>query len=196
MNAPARYALVVSAVWLALPVADAHAERADGQQQVQLEADRITIDDKQQMQVLEGAVSLKQGTLQLRADRIQVTQDAAGFQRGVAFGKGGTQAWFKQKREGRDEFVEGQADRIEYDARTERAEFFGNANVKNAQDVVSGPYILYDGKSESYEVSGQTQRGGATPGGRVRAVIQPRKTEAATPTSATPKQATPTQSVP
>ncbi len=175
------------AMLLASATLPVRAERADRDKPVQLDAARAVMDDKNKRYVLEGDVVLEQGTLQIRSARLEVTQDAAGaMQRSVANGKPGAQAWFRQKREGRDEFVEGQADRIEYDARTERAEFFGNARVKNAQDVVTGPYILYDAKSERYEVGAPPGAAAAVTGsGRVRAVIQPR------PPSETPPAAKP-----
>ena len=47
-------------------------------------------------------------------------QDADGFSYGVAYGKPAT---FRQKRDGRDEYIEGFADRLEYDdARTQAAD--------------------------------------------------------------------------
>lgn len=177
MSLPIRYRCrpLFAALVLGLVAAPGHAERADRKQPVQLDADRIIIDDKKQVTTYEGDVRFVQGTLQIRADRVLVTQENGGFERGIAFGKVGAQAWFKQKREGRDEYVEGQADRIEYDSQRERAEFFGNATVKNGQDMVSGPYILYDAKAERYEVGANPAQAAAPqPAGRVRAVIQPR----------------------
>ena len=164
--------LALSLAGLALP---AQAERADREKPVNLEAARITVDDAKKVHVFEGSVSLAQGTLLLLADRIVVSQDADGFQKGIAYG---APARFRQKREGRDDYVEGEADRIEYDARSERAEFFGKARVKSAGDEVKGAYIGYDAVTERYlaTATGSAADGKPVKGsdGRVRAVIQPK----------------------
>lgn len=169
----------------------AHAERADRGKPVELEADRVIVDDKKQTQVFEGGVRMTQGTLQLRGERMEVVQDDSGFQRGTIVGDTKAPAWFKQKREGRDDFVEGSAERILHDSRNEITEFIGKAWVKNGADEVAGPYIRYDGKSQTYQVN---QGVGAKPAigdagsGRVRAVIQPKNA----PTDAAPGAARPT----
>lgn len=155
------------------------AERADREKPVNLEADRISVDDIRKVQIFEGNVLLTQGSLQIRTARLVVTQDADGFQKGVASGGANGLARFRQKREGRDDFVEGEAERIEHDARAERSEFFNRAWVKSGLDEVKGNYISYDALSEKYLVSsakGSESKPGAASGesGRVRAVIQPK----------------------
>jgi lipopolysaccharide export system protein LptA len=154
----------------------AFAERADRNQPVHLEADKVTVDDKQHIQTFEGDVRLRQGTLEIHCQRLLVTQDANGFQRGTAFGNATQPASFRQKREGSNEYVDGRGDRIEHDSKLEKTEFFGNALVKSGKDEVSGPYIRYDGKTENYVVNGRTGETGVTPetGGRVRITIQPK----------------------
>lgn len=149
------------------------AERADRDQPVNLEADRITIDDARKVHVFEGNVRLTQGSLKIQAAKIVVSQDPAGFQRGTAEGQ---PARFEQKREGRDEMISGEAERIEYDARSERVEFFGKAIVRSGLDEIRGEYVGYDAREEKYFAESRTpQDGVARPGGRVRATIQPRR---------------------
>lgn len=155
---------------LAPPVA--LAERADRSQPVNLEADRITIDDARKVHVFEGNVRLSQGSLRIEAARIVVAQDESGFQRGTAEG---SPARFEQKREGRDELVSGRATRIEYDARSERVEFFGQAVVRSGLDEISGEYIGYDARDERYFAEARRPDGPASASGRVRATIQPRR---------------------
>ncbi|MFI4981544.1 MAG: LptA/OstA family protein, partial [Nevskiales bacterium] len=62
------------------------AEKADRDKPVNLEADRITVDDAKKVQVFEGNVQLIQGTLIIRCDKLIVTQDGEGFQSGTASG--------------------------------------------------------------------------------------------------------------
>jgi len=150
------------------------AERADRDKPMLLEANRISIDDARKQQILEGDVVITKGTLVLKAERIIVTEDQYGFQKGTAFATKGGKATFRQKREGRDDYVEGEAERIEYNSNTEVAELFHKARVRSGEDEVRGDYIWYDAVSEKFLASADEARPatGITP--RVRAVIQPR----------------------
>lgn len=162
-----------------LASAPASAERADRDKPVHLEANRVTVDEAKRTHVFEGNVVLTQGTLVIRTAKLVVTQDADGFQKGVATGGEGGLARFRQKREGKEEWIEGEAERIEYDARSEKAELFQRAYIKSGADEVRGHYISYDGRSEQYLV---TAAPGAAPGSkdaRVTAVIQPKSAKSA-----------------
>ncbi len=151
-----------------------HAELADRDKPVNIEADRLSIDDKKKESVFEGNVTMTQGTLTLRADRVFVRQDAEGFNHAIAFGRPAT---FKQKREGTDEYIEGFAERMEYDGKQDKVQLFTNAHVKKGIDEVKGDYISYDAVTEYYQVIGGGPSAATTtnPQGRVRAVIQPKR---------------------
>jgi len=106
-----------------------------------------------------------------------VTQDADGFQKGVATGGANGLARFKQKLDGKDEYIEGEAERIEHDAHSEVTQFFVRAWVKNGQDEVKGHYISYNSLTENYLVTngaGDTKTATGAPQARVRAIIQPK----------------------
>lgn len=167
--------------------APGHAEKADRSKPVNLEADRVTVDEVNKVHLFDGHVSLTQGTLAIRSDRLVVRQDAEGFQSGIATASPGGLAHFRVKREGKDDFIEGEAERIEYDARTETTRFFSRAWVKSGEDEVRGQYITIDGIKESYSVT-SGPAGTVVPGrdNRVRAVIQPKNK--ATPEVAEPGQ--------
>lgn len=160
------------------------AERADRDKPVLLEAARVTVDDVKRTHVFEGNVVLSQGTLVIRTARLVVTQDAEGFQKGVATSGEGGLARFRQKREGRDEYIEGEAERIEYDSRGEKAEFFTRAFVKSGADEVRGHYISYDGRTEQYLVTATPGAGPGSKDGRVTAIIQPKNAKPAAPAPA------------
>ena len=161
----------------------AHAEKADRDKPVNIEADRMLADDARQTVEFEGRVVMTQGTFTLRADRITVRQDKDGFQFGVAVGSPAT---FREKRDGADEWIEGQAKRIEYDGRAQRVELFDQARVARDKDEVRGNYISYDQRGEVYRVQGAKDYRPQPPRDeRVRAVIQPKKRdEAAAPRDA------------
>jgi lipopolysaccharide export system protein LptA len=158
----------------------AHAERADREKPMLLEANRVSIDDAKKIQVLEGDVLITKGTMVLKADRVVITEDQYGFQKGTAYnGKNGL-AYFRQKREGKEEYIEGEGERIEYNTNSEILELFHRAWVKNGEDLVRGDYIWYDAVSEKYLVTAGDTRGAKAPPGRVRIVIQPKSKDSET----------------
>ena len=152
-----------------------HAEKADRNKPVNLEADRVTVDDIQKVHVFDGNVTLTQGTLSIRSDKLVVKQGAEGFQTGIATANPGNLARFRIKRDGKDEYIEGEGERIEHDAKTEITKFFNRAYVKSGLDEVRGQYIVFDGPNENYSVT-SGPAGTVVPGrdNRVRAVIQPK----------------------
>jgi lipopolysaccharide export system protein LptA len=158
--------------------ATVRAERADRDKPVNLEADKVTVDDRTRTHTFEGNVVFTQGTLTIRANRVVVTQDVTGYQKGVATGGEGGLARFRQKREGQDLWMEGEAERIEHDAKTEITRFFSRAHVKSGGDEVRGQFIQYDAISENYTVTNSADAKTVPSGGdqskRVRAIIQPK----------------------
>ena len=162
----------------------AHAERTDRDKPVNIEADRMLADDQKQTAVFEGRVVLTQGTFVLRADKLTVRQDPQGGQTGVAVGAPAT---FRQKRDGVDEWIDGEALRIEYDGKTERVELFDKARISRDKDEVRGNYISYDSRTEVFRVQPSKDAAGP-PGreGRVRAVIQPKKKDESSAPPAAP----------
>lgn len=174
---------------LATLATPAWSEKADREKPVNLEADRVTIDDAKQIAIFEGNVVLTQGTLQIRGDRMEVRQDKEGFKQGTTWGK---PAAFRQKRDGYDEYIEGWAERIEYDGRTETMQMFNRAQLKRGQDEVRGNYISYDARTEFFQVTGSNKASAeGAPEGRVRAVIQPKpkaKPAAAPPVTLKPAE--------
>ena len=174
------------------------AEKGDRDKPINLEADRVSLDDINKVQVFEGNVVMTQGTMVLRTAKLVVTQDADGFQKGVATGGRGGLAYFRQKRDGKDEYIEGEAERIVHDAGTEKTEFFTRAWVKSGQDEVKGSYISYEAVTEKYLV---TNTGGASKSAtgeaqaRVRAIIQPKGKATSDATASPPVTLTPAPKV-
>jgi lipopolysaccharide export system protein LptA len=144
------------------------AENADREKPINIEADRGTMDDKTSTAVFEGNVVLTQGTLIIRADQLTVIQENNEFKKGIAVGN---LAYFKQKREGYDDFIEGEAERIEYNAISDELRMFRNARLWREEDEVHGPFISYDASTEQFTVDG-----GRSPSdsGRVKAIIKPK----------------------
>lgn len=154
---------------VALLATSAHAEKADRDKPVNLEADTVTLDDVKKISVYQGNVVLSQGTLTLRADRVQVTQNADGLDKVNAIGR---PVAFRQKADGSDEFIEGFSDRIEYDGVTGQVELIGQAMLRRGSDELRGARISYNTNNGFYKVVGQPDA--KSPSGRVRAVIRPK----------------------
>jgi lipopolysaccharide export system protein LptA len=176
----------ILATLVAFAAPASYADRTDREKPVNIEANRITVDEAKKVQIFEGDVQLTQGTMLLRAEKIVVSQDVNGYQKGTAYGSNTRLASFRQKREGREEYVEGEAERIEHDAKAERTELFIRARIKSGLDEVNGQYISYDARSENYIVSGAAPGTGpqqAGDQGRVRAVIQPKNQSGEKPAS-------------
>ena len=171
---------------------EAAAERADRTKPLNYEADGGRADDKQGVVELKGNVVVSKGTLEIRADRIELRNTKQG-QSAMATGTASVPAKFRQKREGVDEYMEGQAQQIEYDVRKETVRFSQQAVLRRVRggvvtDEISGQTITYDNLAEAFEVHGSTAPVAAVPasapGARVRGVLAPRDEAAEKPGSA------------
>jgi len=159
---------------------NAHAAEADSEQPTNIEADRMVYDDVKQVNTFTGNVVLTRGSLVMRAHELVVTQDPQGYQFATLQAAPGKLATFRQKRDsGPNDWVEGEAERIEYDGRKETVKLFRRAELRRLEgertvDEVQGASITYDSRAEFYTVN-NTASGKSEPGaGRIRAVIQPR----------------------
>lgn len=152
------------------------AERADRNKPLSAEADSLRYDDARQTSVFSGNVVITKGTILIRGAQVEVRQDTQGHQFGLVSGSPG---FFRQKREGLDEFIEGQASRIEYDSQTETVKFSGSAVLRRYKgtqlnDETSGDVITYNGASDTFSVEGGPgSRTASNPTGRVRAMLTP-----------------------
>jgi lipopolysaccharide export system protein LptA len=168
------------AVALALGIGvAAQAEKADRSKPMVIEADKPgSVDLQRQVVVFNGNVVITQGTMQIRAERVEVREMPDGYRSAVASGLPGKPASYRQKRDGVDETLEGSADRIEFDGRADTLRLIGNGSMRRLRagavaDEVQGALIVWDNTAELFTVQG----GGATPAnptGRVRAVLGPR----------------------
>src|SRR5688572_17803230 len=99
-------------------VAPAWAEKSDRTKPLTIEADQPgTLDLVRQVVVFNGNVVVAQGTMTIRAERVEVRERTDGHRSATALGANGKAANFRQKRDGVDETIEGAAERIEYDSR-------------------------------------------------------------------------------
>jgi lipopolysaccharide export system protein LptA len=168
------------ALLMALVPVAASAEKADRQKPTHIEADNLLHDELNQVSIFTGRAVLTRGTMVMRGSRIEMREDADGYQSGVILPEANQRAFFRQKREGVDEFMEGEALRIEFDGKADRVKLIDDAEVRRYRgavlsDQMTGKLIIYDNLSDVFSIDGQrSQEGGKASSGRVHAVLAPR----------------------
>lgn len=180
--------LVLLLLALAAPVA--WGEKADKDKPMNIEADALRYDDAKQISVFTGKVVLTKGSILIRGGRLEVRQDADGFQYGVVTAAPGTLAFFRQKREGVDEFIEGEGETIDYDGRADTVKFISKAQLRRYRGATLGDefnagLIVYNNVTDVFTldgapVAGQSSSTGqpGAPAGRVRAMLTPKPSNA------------------
>ena len=170
------------------------AEKTDRNQPMNIEADQLRHDELQQTSVFTGKVVVTKGSIVLRGARLEVHQDAQGYQSGTVTGVAGKRAFFRQKRDtapgAPEEFIEGEANTIEYSGKADNVRFTTEAELRRFRggalsDRITGDVIVYNNLTDVFTVDGRAT--GNKPGqgdGRVRAVLAPREaTPAPSPAS-------------
>lgn len=175
---PLPYSLLLTAA-LALAGGLACAEKADRNKPMNVESDALRYDDLKQTSVFTGRVVLTKGTILIRGTKIDVRQDADGNQFGVVTAEPGKLAFFRQKREGLDEFIEGEGETIEYDSLADTVKFISKGQLRryrgaNLNDEFSGNVILYNNITDVFTIDGAVAKASpGAPAGRVRAMLTP-----------------------
>lgn len=194
--------LLSLALCAAFPAA---AERADRNKPMNAEADALRYDDLRQSTVFTGNVVITKGTMLIRGGRVDVTQDAQGYQQAVVTATPGKLAYYKTKRDGVDETIEGEGEVIEYDSRADTVRFIRQAVLRRyvgttLADESTGGLIRYDNVTDVFTVDSGPQRNVgnvANPDGRVRAILSPRNTAVVpTPPAASTSPASPATAAP
>lgn len=189
------------ASWLILPLLTsfalgAAAEKADRDKPMNIEADALRYDDAKKISVFTGRVVLNKGSIQIRGERVEVRQDAQGFQYGVVTAEPGKRAFFRQKREGLDQYIEGEGSSIDYDGRADTVKFIGQAQLRRLQgsvlnDEFNAGVIVYNNTTDVFTLDGAPATGSngslgqtGAPAGRVRAMLTPAKANASAASAA------------
>ena len=178
------FALVFAGL-AAVVTSPVQAEKADRFKPLNVEADLPgKIDLLNQYVVFNGNVVVTKGTMTIRANRIEVRESPDGYHTAVAFGSPSQHATFRQKRDTPDEYIAGDAERLEYDGKSDVIRFVNNASVRRLRgsetsDEISGNLVTYDSGTEVFNVTGGAAATAANPGGRVRAVLTPKEGSAA-----------------
>ncbi len=82
---------------------------------------------------------------------------------------------FREKRDKVDEWIEGIAERAEFDEKEEVLKLFTRARVKTNQNEITGDFISYDIRREVALAVGAPPGQQAPPASRVKVIIVPQK---------------------
>ncbi len=176
------FSLILPAVLVLGAACPAWAEKADRDKPMNAEADALRYDDLKQTSVFTGNVVITKGTTIVRGARVDVSQDPEGYQQAVSIAAPGKLAFYRKKRDGVDEYIEGEGERIEYDSRADLVKFITRAVVRRYNgatlvDETTGAVIVYDNNTDVFTVDGGAQnKTAANPSGRIRAMLSPRAT--------------------
>ena len=149
---------------------------SDRDQPISIEADSAYIDDVNGVTIYEGGAIIRQGTLEITADKVKVimsdsevvqiiasmAEDAAGL------------AHYEQMPDDDEALVAADARIITYFIQEERLHLTGQALLQQTQDRFAGELLYYDMTTGIVDI-----KGGKTPqnqSGRVSITLQPKKT--------------------
>jgi lipopolysaccharide export system protein LptA len=170
-------ALACASIPLAL-----HAEKADRTKPMVVESDgkqAASVDLNRKITVISGNVSIVQGSLQIKADRVEVHELESGQFTAIAKGSAAQPATFRQKRDRVDEFIEGRAEHVDYDGAQETVKLVGNAQLKvlragAATDEASAETIVYNQRADTIVFEGASAVSPGLTSSKARLVFVPR----------------------
>jgi lipopolysaccharide export system protein LptA len=143
-------------------IGSVQAEKADQDKPVVLEAEKVSVNDVQQVYELEGQVLLTKGSILITGEKGNIKVDPEGYEYVDVQGKPESTASFRQRREGpANEFMQGHGQTVIYNAKTELLTLTGDASLKrlhNMQllDQLHGWKIDYDDVLQRYQVTPPT----------------------------------------
>jgi lipopolysaccharide export system protein LptA len=169
------------------------AEKTDREKPISFTSDDGEVNYEKRAGTLKGNVVITQGTLTIKADRIEFKQNADNSLSATAFGK---PLSFRQKRDGEEGWYEGWAMKADYNGQTEQLELFDNAILKRGADEIRSNYISYNAATELFKAEGRVATspgvaGDAARNDRVRGTFQPKSDAGGKGPGATDGKATP-----
>lgn len=167
----------------------AFADSSDSDQPIEIYSDKFEGDDVNQTAVYEGNVSVHQGTMEIRGNKLTLSIDPQGYRHAVMIPQKGELINFKQRRDptkpGVEEWMHGRGNKLTYDEKNNSLILTDNAVVSRSENGVlkdqsAGQEIVYNLTSSTATITGNKQKG---PSGRVSTVIAPRSSSDSEPQS-------------
>ncbi|WGL17976.1 lipopolysaccharide transport periplasmic protein LptA [Microbulbifer bruguierae] len=139
-----------------LAAGNAQALPNDREQPVKVSADKLEANRSKNLSVYSGNVVITQGSLQIRADRVEVHGSVKGeINKVIATG---TPAHFQQQVEESTNPVKARAKRIEFQVTNDALQLTGEAFVDRDGNTLSAERIDYDLNSEQMQAQGQSEK--------------------------------------
>ena len=167
----ARILLTLALIGMAWGSGPAMAQQRDAEQPIEVEADRLDLDDTAGTAVYTGDVDIRQGTMHLTGDRVEIRRNQAGeLTRATATGE---RAYIEQQPDPNEPVVRGWGRTIIYHVAERRVELIDRAELHQRGDTFDGGYLEYfldrrvvQARAESEGVEGRQ---------RIRMTLQPER---------------------
>ena len=162
-TSPFRHAFIAACALALAPAFApvAYAEKADREKPITFTSDDGEVNYEKRTGVLKGNVVITQGTLTIKANRIDFKQNADNSLSATVLG---SPLAFRQKRDDAEGYYEGWAQRAEYDGQKEQLELFDNAILKRGADEIRSNYISYNAATELFKAEGRPSTAPAAAG--------------------------------
>jgi len=126
----------------------------DANQPIEIEAESVIVDELAGFNEFSGNAEVRQGSLLMTAELIQVQTNADGVETMKAQGTVDRPAKYIQSQESQARFIEATATLITYDLNESMIFLVGNANLIQGFDSFSGDTLTYDINSDKVIVKG------------------------------------------
>ncbi len=193
-----RLAIGLLTLGMSILAAPAWAEKADRDKPMVIEADAMRHDESKLETQFTGQVVALKGTMVLRGARMVVQQDKNGQQVAQIWAAPNERVFFRQKREGVDEFTEGEGEMAIYDSQADKVTLVKRAEIRTLRgtvlaDQITGEKIVFNNTTEVMTVDRPEPGAQATDprDQRVRAVLSPRNAASAAAPPVQPSSKTP-----
>ncbi|GAB2796180.1 lipopolysaccharide transport periplasmic protein LptA [Halomonas shantousis] len=140
----------------ALP-APAIALEGDASAPIEIAADRLELSERQGTAVYSGNVDMQQGSMKLRAERVEIQRNDSGQVTRVTATGGADRAYLEQKPAPEDPVVKGWGKTIIYHAGERRVELIDQAELHQGGDTFNGAYVEYFLDRRQVQARSQTQ---------------------------------------
>ena len=143
----------------------AHALKSDANQPIHINARSVEVNEKTGVAIYRGTVKLRQGTLHIDADHVEVTSRDQEIQ---AIRARGNPVKLRTRTD-KNETIDAEAKRTEYFAPQRQLNLYDNVVVKRNDDVLRGAVVRYNLETRAMSAEGNDNE-------QVWSVIQPSTT--------------------
>jgi len=147
----------------------------DSEQPMNIQADRVDIDDEKGTSIFHGNVVITRGSIRITGNKVTVYRDKQkNLDKIHAVGQKGKPAHFQQRPDNKPDDVIAEAINLRYNASTEILDLKQSAKAVQGGSVTTGDHIVYKSKTDT--VIAKSKPGASkNNGGRVNITIQPKK---------------------